>query len=85
MNYKYAYTYPLEAYALTESADIREVMRGKLLFAQWEQAHAAADMHRREPGSNWWIHASHQQRRAYRDMVAARAGLDYCDKVLIND
>lgn len=83
MNYSYAYTWPAMAYALTESANMREVMQGKLLFAQWEQAHAAADMHRHAIGSSGWIHASQQQRRAYRNMVAARAGLDYCERHII--
>jgi hypothetical protein len=80
MNFEYAYTWPGESYMSTLSSNMIEVMKGKLLFAQWEQAHAAADMHRHDPGSDWWIFASKQQRRAYKQMVAARAGLDYCER-----
>lgn len=70
--------WPAEAQRLKESEDLREAALGRLLFAQWEQAHAGATM-TQAFGSKMaarHMHAADQQRRAYRDMVTARLALE---------
>lgn len=69
------YAWPREAFALKESPLMRDAMLGRLLMAQWEHRRAGAELAARAPGSPWWRHAADAQRRAFRDMVAARAGL----------
>lgn len=69
--------WPAEAQRLKESADMREAALGRLLFAQWEQAHAAASMAQDyAAGTGRHAAAAEAQRRAYRDMVTARCALE---------
>jgi hypothetical protein len=67
--------WPRAAFDMMGSADLRIAAIGKLLFAGWEQAHAAASMRAYRIGSALHVAAQEQQRRAYRDMLAARAWL----------
>ena len=71
--------WPAKAYALTESSDFRESLVGCLLFAYWEQAHGGLQMARSDPGSGWWRVGADQQKRAYKTIFSARAGLAHLD------
>ena len=65
--------------AMKESADMREAILGRLLFAGWQQRLAGWYLVQSETLPHWRAHWANGQRCAFRDMTAARLALASLD------